>query len=120
MTIGFTLKQKDLAREGRGKFSSESHPIESRRVSAPSQFPVPDGVVISARANLELPRRRARFPRGKPFREPSRVVIERHIDLHFAKKFTITVEHLNSAVAAVANVDISLRIGGNGMGGIEL
>src|SRR6476469_4770802 len=74
MPIGFTLKQKDLAREGRGKFSSESHPIESRRVSAPSQFPVPDGVVISARANLELPRRRARFPRGKPFREPSRTV----------------------------------------------
>ena len=48
------------------------------------------------------------------------LLIERHIDLHFAKKFTITVEHLNSAVAAVANVDISLRIGGNGMRGIEL
>ena len=47
------------------------------------------------------------------------VVIERNIDLHFAKEFTIAVEHLNPAVTPIADINSSLRIGGNAMRCIE-
>ena len=94
-----------------------------------------DAPGISIRAVENLPRSRCdadrprRAGRLRAFDILGRLVadgstrgisIEGHIDLDLAQKFPIAVENLDSAVAAIADVDISLRIGGDGVRRVEL
>ncbi len=47
-------------------------------------------------------------------------VIEWFDDLDIAQVFAIAIEHFNASVAAIRNVNISLRIGGNAVRSVEL
>src|SRR5581483_132850 len=52
-------------------------------------------------------------------RRTRRVTVERNLDYDLAQKLAIAVEDLNATVAAIADVDISLCVGGNRVRGIE-
>jgi hypothetical protein len=47
-------------------------------------------------------------------------MIERHVDGDLAQKLSLSIEHLDSAVTAIRNVDISLSVERNAMRSIEL
>lgn len=47
-------------------------------------------------------------------------MIEWNVDGDLAQKLSLSIEHLDSAVTAIRNVDISLSVEGNAMWSIEL
>src|SRR4051794_2746568 len=50
----------------------------------------------------------------------ARIRIERNIDLDFALEGAVAIEHLDAPVVAIPDIDIALRIGGDGMHQVEL
>ena len=47
-------------------------------------------------------------------------MIERHVDGDLAQKLSLSIEHLDSAVTTIRNLDISLSVERNAMRSIEL
>ena len=53
-------------------------------------------------------------------RRLARSSVERHVDLHFTPEIAVAVEHLDAPVVAVADIDVALRVGRDGVHEVEL